>query len=391
MNKEFRLTSRNFVCVCIATFLYFGSFYLLIPTLPQYVDSLGGSPGQIGLVMGAFSFAAVLVRPYLGRLADRRGRKRLMLLGTGFFALLFPIYGFLQSVAPLYLLRIAHGFAHAAFLAASAAYIADLAPPQRRGEVIGIYGTANVVSMALFPAVGINIIQYTQNFDVLFACSAIAAAGAFLAVVAVDEIGAHDGGKNPVSLLAVGRRRVVVVPSLALFAGAAAYGTVIAFLPVFAPQRGLADFGVFFTVYAAGTLASRIFAGKLSDRWGRRRVVLPFMALLAVGVFLLPFLDSLFLLILIGLAFGFGFGAFMPTLNALVVDKTPPAERGSALGFFTSFMDMGIAAGAVLLGQVGEKAGFGAMFATAGFILVAGILVFALYTEKDDPHTEAGH
>lgn len=390
MNEEFRLTSRNFVLICIATFLYFGSFYLLIPTLPQYVEGLGGSPGQIGLVMGTFSLAAVLVRPYLGQLADRRGRKRLMLIGAGFFALLFPFYGLLQAVAPLYILRVAHGFAHASFLAASAAYIADLAPPKRRGEVIGIYGTASVVAMAIFPAVGINIIQYTQSFTVLFACSAAAAAAAFLAVAGVGEISSPHGGKRPVSLLAVGRRRAVVVPSLALFSGAAAYGTVIAFLPVFAPQRGLVDFGIFFTVYATGTLASRIFAGKLSDRWGRRRVILPFMSLLAVGVFLLPFLDSLLLLVFIGLAFGFGFGAFMPTLNALVVDKTPPAERGSALGFFTSFMDMGIAAGSVFLGQVGERAGFGAMFTTAGVILVAGIILFAKYTEKDNPNTGAG-
>ncbi len=389
MNEQFRLTSRNFVCVCVATFLYFGSFYLLIPTLPQYVEGLGGSPGQIGLVMGTFSLAAVLVRPYLGQLADRRGRKRLMLIGTGFFALLFPLYGLLQNVELLYILRIAHGFAHASFLAASAAYIADLAPPKRRGEVIGIYGTASVVAMAIFPAIGIDIIHYTQSFTVLFACSAAAAAAAFLAVAAAGEI-SSQGGKKPVSLLAVGRRRYVIVPSLALFAGAAAYGTVIAFLPVFAPQRGLLGFGIFFTAYAAATLASRIFAGKLSDRWGRRRVILPFMALLAIGVFLLPFLDSLPLLVFIGLAFGFGFGAFMPTLNALVVDKTPPAERGSALGFFTSFMDLGIAAGSVLLGQVGERAGFGAMFTTAGFILVAGIVLFAIYTDKDDPNTGAG-
>ncbi len=390
MSKEFRLTSRNFVCICVATFFYFGSFYLLLPILPLYVEGLGGTPGQIGLVIGAFSFAAVVVRPHLGRLADRRGRKRFMLLGVGCFALLFPVYGLLKAIVPLYILRIAHGFAHASFLAASAAYIADLAPPARRGEVIGIYGTASVVAMAIFPALGIDIIHYTQSFTVLFACAAAAAAAAFLAVAAAGEISSPDGGKRPVSLLAVSRRRTVLVPSLALFAGAAAYGTVITFLPVYAPQRGLADFGIFFTVYAAGTLASRIFAGKLSDRWGRRRVILPFMALLAASVFLLPILDSLALLVLIGLGFGFGFGAFMPTLNALVVDKTPPPERGSALGFFTSFMDVGIAAGSVLLGLVGEAAGFSTMFSVAGVVIVAGIILFAVYTEKDVPNTEAG-
>lgn len=387
MTGEFRLASRNFVAVCVATFLYFGSFYLLIPTLPQYVDFLGGTPGQIGLVMGAFSLAAVVVRPQLGRLADRHGRKRVMLFGAGFFTLLFPFYGLVDGVLPLYFLRAVHGIAHAAFLAASAAYIADLAPPARRGEVIGVYGTASVVAMALFPAWGIAVIQRTGDFTLLFTYSVLTAAAAFVAVALAGEIPAA-GGRPAVSLLAVGRRPAVLVPALALFAGATAYGTVVAFLPVFAPQRGLADFGIFFTVYAAATLASRVLAGRLSDRIGRRRVVLPFMALLAVGVFALPFLGSTLLLVFIGLSFGFGFGAFMPTLNALVVDKTPPPERGSALGFFTSFMDLGISAGAVLLGLVGEGWGFSAMFTAAGIILILGMTVFAIYTEKDVPPVE---
>lgn len=385
MAQEFRLTSKNFVLVCVATFLYFGSFYLLMPTLPQYVDLLGGTHGQIGLVVGVFSVASVITRPGLGLLADRWGRRRVMLFGAGFFCLLFPLYGLLQAIVPLYLLRIAHGLAHASFLAASAAYIADLAPPERRGEVMGVYGAASVVAMALFPAMGIDIIHATNSFPVLFTYSTVAAGAAFLAVVLAGEVPAPEGGKRAASLLAVGSRRTVLIPALTLGAGATAYGTVIAFLPVFAPQQGLPHFGIFFTVYAAATLASRLFAGRLSDRYGRRRVILPFMALLTVGVFSLPFLDSLLLLAFIGVTFGLGFGAFMPTLNALVVDKTPSPERGSALGFFTSFMDVGIAFGSVGLGLIGEQAGLATMFVVAGGVLVLGIIVFAVFTEKDIP------
>jgi predicted MFS family arabinose efflux permease len=266
-----------------------------------------------------------------------------MLGGVGCFALFFPLYGLLQDINLIYALRVAQGIAHAAFLAASAAYIADLAPAARRGEVIGVYGTASVVAMALFPAGGIDIIHYTQSFTVLFACAAAAAAAAFLAVAAAGEISSPDGGKRPVSLLAVSRRRTVLVPSLALFAGAAAYGTVITFLPVYAPQRGLADFGIFFTVYAAGTLASRIFAGRLSDRWGRRRVILPFMLLLAAGVFALPLSNSLALLVPSS-ASRFRLRLRAPSCPPhALVRRTKPARRAraAALGFFTSFMERG--------------------------------------------------
>ncbi|MDR3590053.1 MAG: MFS transporter [Negativicutes bacterium] len=391
MAKPFSLLSRNFICVCAANFLYFGSFYLLMPTLPQYVAGLGGSAGQIGLVVGALTLASVVVRPYFGKLADTYGLKRFMLLGSGFFSLLFLAYGHIQAVAPLYVLRVAHGFAHAAFLVASAAYVADLAPAERRGEVIGVYGTASVVAMAMFPALGLAIVRDYGGFPALFAGSVLAAGAAFALILFVSEVKPGRHRPDRLSLAAIARRRVVLVASLALFSGATSYGAIITFLPVYAPERGLADFGIFFSIYAVSTLASRVLAGKLSDRIGRRRVILPCMGLVAGAIFLLPQLSSLWLLGFIGVCFGLGFGAFMPTLNALVVDDTPSQHRGSVLGFFTSFMDVGITTGAVVLGLAGEHWGYGTMFALGGIVVIGGILVVAagIRTDAARPHNQS--
>jgi MFS family permease len=146
---------------------------------------------------------------------------------------------------------------------------------------------------------------------------------------------------------------------------------------VYAPERGLANFGLFFSVYAVSTLFSRVLAGKLSDRVGRRQVALPCMGLVAGAILLLPLLSSFWLLALVGVCFGLGFGAFMPTLNALVVDDTPPQHRGSVLGFFTSFMDVGITTGAVVLGLVGEQWGYATMFVFGGVGVIGGMAVFA--------------
>lgn len=387
---EFTLLSRNFVFICVATFFYFGSFYLLLPTLPQYVALLGGTPGQVGLVMGFFTLASVVVRPFFGKMTDRRGRKIFMLLGSGFFIVFPVLYSLLSAVTPLYLVRIAHGLAHASFLAASAAYLADLAPPARRGEVLGIYGTSSVVAMALFPAWGAALVESSAGFGRLFTVSAFAAAAGFLAVAATGEIRSRAGQRGrPPGILEVGRRRGVLVPSLALFSGATAYGAVVTFLPLFAPQRGIANFGIFFTVYAVSTILSRVVAGRISDRVGRGKVIVPFMLVLAAAVFTLPFLSSTRLLVLTAILFGFGFGSFMPTLNALVVDFTPPPERGSALAFFTSFMDIGITAGSMALGFIGEGFGYPVMYFLCGAVVLAGLAVFAAFL-KPRPELSGG-
>ena len=126
--QDFSMWSMNFILFCLANFLYYGAFYLYIPVLPQYVEMLGGTPADIGLVGGAFGLSSFIIRPYLGKLANEWGRKRMMLLGTISFALLFLLFGRVTGVVPLVVLRLAHGVCLAMYLAASAAYIADYAP-----------------------------------------------------------------------------------------------------------------------------------------------------------------------------------------------------------------------------------------------------------------------
>ncbi|WP_378956698.1 MFS transporter [Pelosinus sp. sgz500959] len=386
--NDFSLLSKNFIFVCLSSFLYFGSFYLLLPTMPQFVENLGGTTSEIGIVVGCFTMASIVFRPYFAKMADRHGRKKIMIFGAGLFALLFVIYGQIQDIVPLYLLRVFHGIAHGSYLAAAYAYVADLAPLKRRGEVMGIYGVANVVAMALFPAWGSMIIASTHDFSRLFFFSTIAASASFLAILFIDELKKEEHQKQIVSVWAVGRQPAVLIASLTFFTAATVYGTVITFLPVYAPKQGVTNFGIFFTTYAIFTLISRVVAGKLSDLYGRRKVILPFLTLLAIATFLLPFLQNVSLLVLIGGCFGLGFGAFMPALNAYVVDKTLPHERASALAFFTAFMDVGITTGAVILGIVGQYWGYATMYSVAGIIVSLGVILFATCSKESYPQKE---
>jgi MFS family permease len=380
--NQFSLLSKNFVLACLSNFLYFGSFYLLLPTLPQYVASLGGTTSQIGLVIGVFTLVSVAIRPSFGKLVDSYGRKKFMIFGAGLFALLFAFYGQIHGIVPLCFLRAAHGVAHGSFMAAAYAYVADLAPLDRRGEVMGIYGVSNVVAMALFPAVGSAIIASTANYSTLFILSTLLAAAAFLSVCFVDEISLQGRKTGEVSIMAAVRQRPVLIASLTLFSAATLYGSVVTFLPVYAPSRGLRNVGIFFTTFAVFTLVSRLIAGRLSDRFGRRRVILPFLVVVAIAAFMLPFLRDVYLLVLIGGCFGLGFGAFMPALNAFVVDETKPHQRASALAFFTAFMDLGITTGALVLGVIGGHWGYETMYFLGGILVLLGVLLFGFGARK---------
>jgi len=380
---QFRLLSKDFILICLANFCYFGSFYILVPAMPQYVVSLGGTTSQVGLIMGFFTFSSVVVRPYFGNMSDIRGRKSLMLLGSGFFVLFPLVYMAVSTLVPLYLVRIAHGFAHAAYLVAAMAYIADMAPPHRRGEVIGIFGVANILGMAVFPAWGTHVLSSGGSFQYLFFLGALTASVSFVAIMLVADIRppARSGLKSR-GFLKVGGRRAVLIPSLALLSGATCYGAVLTFLPLFAPQRNLPDFGIFFTVFAFSTILSRVIGGRLSDRIGRRKIIVPCMALLTLSVWMLPFLHTLWFLAVTSFLFGLSFGSFLPTLNALVVDYAPVHERGSALAFFMSFMDVGITVGSMALGFVAGSYGYPAVYWICGGLVLVTLFVFTIFLPR---------
>ena len=375
--------TKNLVLACIANFLYFGSFYVLLPVLPQYVASLGGTASQIGLVFGTFTLISVMTRPYFGKFIDVYGRKKFMVFGAGLFSVLFVFYGQIHTILPLCLLRGMHGVAHGSYMAASFAYVADLAPADRRGQVMGIYGVSNVVAMALFPTLGSAVITNTQSFPILFILSTVLAAGAFVSVCFVHDIAPKGNKVLKSSIITTISQRPVLIASLTLFSAATVYGAVVTFLPVYAPERGIANVGIFFSTYAIFTLISRLAAGRLSDRFGRRKIILPFLLIVAAAVFLLPLLESIYLLVLIGACFGLGFGAFMPALNAYVVDETTPKHRASALAFFSAFMDVGITSGALILGLIGQYRGYATMFFVGGVVLVLGILVFGWFSRAE--------
>ena len=379
---SFNFFSRNFLGICISGLFYFSSFFILIPVLPIYVDNLGGTSSEIGLVTGVFAISSVALRPYFGKLADIYGLRTFLLLGSFLFALPYIAYILVDSIAVLYPIRIFHGIAHGVYLAAAFVYVADLAPDNRRGEVIGIYSTMSVFAMALSPALSAFIMSITNSFTIIFSTGLGMAVVAFIAAYVVDEKKLDRKKSSSPSVLKVLFKKPVLVASITLSTAAASYGAITTFLPIYAPSKGIYSIGLFFTVHAAFTMFSRVFAGKISDIYGRYKVIIPFMALLIVSVGLLAIMDSMIIMLTVAALFGIGIGSIMPTLNAYIVDEVSEEERSSSLAVFSSFQDVGVCLGAILFGFIGGLSDYSTMyFSVCGFVFL-GLLIFALGARK---------
>ena len=374
MPADSPLFTRSFTIICLATFFFYLSFYLILPVMPLYVAAMGGTSFQIGLIIGLFAFVAMILRPPAGWIIDTRGCRLVLLAGMLVFLLASLGYTLANSVATVLTLRLFHGLGMGLFPTAATVVVVEVAPPARRGEAMGWFGIANSVGLIIGPAVGTPIAT-EAGFRTLFLVAGGMALIGLVCIWLLPRI-----GQMPTKITRPPRPqdffcRAAVLPSILLLFLYVPYGAMVAFIPIIATGRGLANPGTFYTVYALAVLLIRAKAGHVSDRRGRAAVIIP--GLVAAGVaFAILGLTSDRIWVLVGAAiYGLGFGSVQPALMALTADRVPPEERGKAMGTFYTAWELGIMTGSTGAGLLLEVTGFPLMLLASSFIPMAGALL----------------
>ncbi|CEP68964.1 Major facilitator superfamily [Moorella glycerini] len=366
-----RIWTRDFILLSLASFLIFTGFQMLMPTLPKYVAALGGDNLVVGFTMGIFTISAVLVRPWLGREMDRRGRRGIYLLGLLIFAVAVLGYSISPSILILFLFRLLHGAGWGGSTTAGGTIVTDILPPQRRAEGLGYYGLFSNLAMAIAPALGLLVLDLA-GFKVLFFTSAALALAATLVAGKIKMPAVATRGGSPPAFF----EPKALHPSLIAFFMTITYGGVVTFLTLYAAERGIANIGLFFTFYAAALMLIRPLAGMVADRYGQGPVLVPGLLAATLATLILALAGSLPVFLVAAVLYGLGFGAAQPTLQAMAVAGVAPNRRGAANGTFFSAFDLGIGLGSTLLGVVARFTGFAGMYAVASLFGLAGLLTF---------------
>jgi MFS family permease len=352
-------------------FAFFFSFFLLLGALPLYARALGVRDSAIGGVLGSFAFAAMLVRPWAGWAADRYGRRPLMVAGTLVFVVASLAYSFTAGVAGLLAVRVLHGCGMGLYPTAASAVVADLAPPERRGVVMGNFGAAANIAMAGAPLVGIALVD-RAGFGPLFWLST--------AIAGVAVLLTHPLPETARSLEALPFTPRAMVSAAALFPSSIvfllmlSYGAQVTFLPIHAKTQDVNP-GLFFLVFALVVTTVRGYAGRLSDRVGRAAVAAGGLLLAAAALVVLALTRGVASLLVAGALYGLGFGAATTALMAWCVDVVDAAKRGRALGTYYTALELGIGLGALSAGLGVEAVGFAATFLTAAGTALAGAML----------------
>jgi len=346
----------------------------VLPVLPRYVHGpLGAGNVAVGVVIGCYAATGLLLRPYAGRFADRRGRKPAVLIGS----LLVAASGFLYlpslGVPGLIGARLLLGAGEGTVFTAGSAWIVDIAPPGRRGRVIGLYGLSVWAALSIGPLLGELLLHASGYTLVWLFAAASPLAGALIALRLPDPFRplAH-AEQHP--LVA----REALRPGIALALAALGYATVAAFVVLHLEGRGFGHGATVFGVFATMIVLTRLIGGDLPDRVGPTRVAAAAALGEAAGLALIALAPSLTVALLGALAMGAAFSLLYPSLSLIVVERIPETRRGAALGTFTALFDAGVGVGAPLAGLAAALTGYEGAFLFAASIALLSSATIAL-------------
>jgi MFS family permease len=377
-----RLFTRRFFVMCGFTFTVFLSLFQLLPTAPFRILELGGSTTAAGLFLGLLTYASALSAPFTGALADRIGRRRMLLVSSVAITAFAAAYAFAPRWEVLVFLVFFHGLFWSGLLSASAAYMTGLIPNERRAEGIGYWGMATVLATAFAPALGLAV--YGLGWKAL--CASVGILNLAMAAIAwnLEPDPPRVAPHGPFFTKDLVEWRVLA-PSLALFLCSFGYGGVTSFVAMWTEKNGLAPRGLFFTVFSLTVLVLRPLLGRHADRAGLRRVLLPLLGLTAAAFALLAVATTRPLLALSAFLFGAGFGNVYPVFAAHVTRHVPQERRGAAFGAILAAFDVGIGTGSIALGAVIGRSGYPAAYGTAAGLAVLSIPAFLLLDRRAFP------
>lgn len=346
-----KLYTYKFWLLSLSSFLFFASFNLIIPELPDYLTSLGGGNHK-GLIIPLFTLTAGLSRPFSGRLTDTIGRIPIIIYGVFVCIIAGFLYPILTTVAGFFLLRLIHGMSTGFKPTATSAYVGDIAPLSRRGEAMGILGLFGSLGMAAGPAIG-SWIAMNHGYNMMFYSSSVFALLSILVVMKMPET-LLVKERFKWSLLKLKWEDIYeprALPSaLTMMLTAFSFGTILTLIPDLSKHLGLENKGIFFSIFTISSLGVRLIAGKLSDTYGRVPILLAGCTLYGITMLLIGTGTELWVFYFGSIIFGIAAGLSAPTIFAWTIDLAHDKHRGRAMATMFIALEAGIGIGGVVAG-----------------------------------------
>lgn len=363
-------------------------FVTLMTYMAVYAMTMfGARDSAAGFAASAFILGSALTRIFVGKYVDFIGRKRLITIALVLFLLCSALYPLITEYPALIALRIVHGGAFGAISTGITVSVVSMVPPSRRGEGMGYFLAASTFAMGIGPLLAV---QLSENVSpgAVFLMTALSSAVALIAALMArlpERTPSPDEHEQRFrirlrDILDPDALPVAVVVMLCAFG----YSGIVTYLNPFLLDRNMpAAASLYFVVFAAGMLVIRLLSGRQQDLRGDNAVIIPLTLLFAVSLAVLALSTALWAVVIAGALGGMGYGALLPSLQAVAVTRAHPERIGIAVSTHYLLLDTGVALGPVLFGTLIPLGGYPTLYgALAGTVVAAVVLYWFVHGRR---------
>jgi len=374
------ILSRDFVLGFFALFTFVAAMYTLMPTLPIYLERLGSSVMEIGVLIGVYSVSALIFRLLVGLGFRWFSEKTIMMTGALLFAITFFACLLFRPFWPFLVVRLFQGAAFCFMDTAALALVVNITPLAHRGQGLATFMLAITLALALAPAFGMFIINHYSFTSLFLTCAALSLCAFFFSWRLQSryrmklEKGAPSGSGSVLELK-------IIAPAITGFLYSLLWGTVNAFVPLFAIESGVSNPGYFFSSVAVMIIVGRTMGARILDIYSKEKIVLTFLSISMIAMILLSLSKTLPMFVLVGLLWGTGSAFLFPGIMAYAFDYAG-SSGGPAVGTYRAVSDLGMALGPVIMGLIISLAGYRIMFLCLALICVINLSYFQFYVMK---------
>ncbi len=361
--------------ILVAFAALFG-FQLLLSVVPMYADEAGGGSSGAGLATAAFMLSTVLTQIQMPRILGRYGYRRTLAAGLLFLGVPAFSYTYAQTISPILAVTLLRGVGFGVVTVVFAALVVELAPPERRGEALGLLGIAITLPTIFCNALGLWMVG-RFGYEVVFllgGAAPLAGLGMIPGIRSASPTREDEEGENGffAGLARAPLRRIFLLFATTTMAA----GVIVTFLPLAVAGSGAFSAAGALLAIGITSTASRWWAGRFGDRGDPRSLLAPGLLACAIGMVCLPFGG---IPLMVGaVLFGIGFGLLQNTTLILMMGRVSKSEYGLGSTLWNAAFDAGTGIGAFSFGFVISALGFSWSFSICSLLLASALLLVLL-------------
>lgn len=358
---------------------------MILSPLPAYVkDHFHANDLTVSLFTTIFALSAIASRLFSAKALEKG--KRNAILFTGLILITLATFGYLWSgtLALLLLMRVLFGIGFGMGSTTLPTMASGVIPIRRLGEGLGYFGLSTSIALSLGPVIGSTLLNQSGFPTLVYAT--LATSLLILPIIYPLSKKVKSPTAAPKDLAATSQKqgfnKSLIIPSLLNMLMSITYGGLLSFLILFGKEVHLANASLFFLFNVISVVIVRPISGKLYDSKGHIVLIIPAALFLITGLLLLSYSTSTASLAVAALCYGVGFGTAQPTLQSWMVQSVSPHQQGMANSMYFNSLDLGVAIGALLLGQIASHSSYAVMYRSSAIFLVLFIAIYAIYMIK---------